>query len=81
MSVFAGTSFPSDGRGPRRARKQHKGMPSMTERCTQAYLEAREAIRRVQRLSPLVEEQVKRAMAARRPNSSSGLSGSSAASS
>ena len=61
MSSSLGSSFPSNGRGTRRARKPHDAAPSMTERQTQAYLLARDAIRRVQRTSSLVAESLSRA--------------------
>ena len=50
MSSSLGTSLPA------RAGRQRTAMASMTPRQTQAYLLAREAIRRVQRVASLIGE-------------------------
>lgn len=60
MSSGCDTSSPSNGRGTRRARKQRDALPAMSERQMQAYLLARDAIRRVQRVSSLVGESLAR---------------------
>ncbi len=54
MSVRIATSLSGDPDPSRRTMKRRGGLPSMSARQTQAYLLARDALRRIQRTSSLV---------------------------
>ena len=54
MSSRFGTSLSENAGRLHKTKKRRGGLPSMSEKQTQAYLVARDALRRIQRTSSLV---------------------------
>jgi hypothetical protein len=54
MQARFGTFLPANGERTRRTTRRRRGVRSMSEKQTQAYLFAREALRRIRRTSELL---------------------------